>query len=175
MKIAHVILCLALAGSANAQDFCKQVKKEVSDDKRQVDYTSPSGYLTPIVVKRAINTDPEWAVDNFTVLFELVSPLESVYTTAGDGSQKEKEEKKLVIEFDDNTKFVDDTAVILHDVTDDKTEAIRNLYYPVTDATIKYFTTKKIVKFSLAGNEKRVTADTANAIMHYFQCIKEGK
>lgn len=175
MKGLYLVFLLALAPNVKGQDFCKQVKKEMSDDKTQVDYTSPSSPLAPITVKRMINTNPEWAVDNFTVVFQMVSPLESIYSQGADGSQKEKIESKLVVEFDDNTKFVDDTIAITHDLTDDRTMAIRNLYYPITDASVKDFTTKKIRKFYLAGNERAITADTANAVMHYFQCIKEGK
>jgi hypothetical protein len=176
MKGLYLLFLVALAPSVHAQDFCKKVKKEVSEDKTQVEYTSPApAHLAPITVKRVINTNPEWAIDNFTVIFEMASPIESIYTQAPDGSQKEKAESKLVVEFDDHTKFVDDTVVITHDFTDDRTMAIRNIFYPVTEASVNYFTTKKIVKFSLAGNERIIPADSANAIMHYFQCIKEGK
>ncbi|MES2703720.1 MAG: hypothetical protein V4649_13850 [Bacteroidota bacterium] len=177
MKIIYSLIFLAFTATAQAQDFCKQVLKEMSEDKTQIDYSSPlnTQHLTPVVVKRTINTNPEWAVDNFTVLFQMTGEIESIYGKNTDGSQKEKEEKKLVVYFDDNSKLVDDTVVVTHDFTDDRTMAIRNIYYPVSEDAAKSFTSKKIVKFSLADAERTVPADSANAIMHYFQCIKTGK
>ena len=177
MKYAYALCLVALTQVAHGQDFCKQVVKEMSEDKTQIDYSSPlhKDHLTPVVVKRTINSNPEWAVDNFTVVFQMTSDIESIYGKNADGTQKEKDEKKLVVTFDDNSTFVDDTVVITHDFTDDRTYAVRNIYYPVTDATAKDFTTKKIRKFSLAGIERTITPDSANAIMNYFQCIKAGK
>ena len=131
MKKLCTLLLVAGAISASGQDFCKHIIKEMSDDKTQVDYVSPSAtqYLTPILVKRTVNTNPEWAVDNFTAVFLMTTDIESIYSKGADGSQKEKEEKKLTVWFDDNTKLVDDTVLITHDFTDDRTMAVRNLYY----------------------------------------------
>jgi hypothetical protein len=177
MKVVYTLAICALGFNASAQDFCKQVRKEISDDKTQTDYSSPTAAsgVTPIVVRRSINTNPEFQNDNFTVFFQVPGTIESLYVPTSDGGQREKDEKKIIIEFEDNTKFTDDTLQVNHDFTEDRTVAIRNLYMPVAGDAAKHFSSKKITKFSLAGFERTVPADTANAIMHYFQCIHDKK
>ena len=84
----------------------------------------------------------------------------------------EKEEKTLVVEFEDKSKISDDTVQVNHDFTEDRAEGIRTLFYPLTEANLKDFTTKKIVKFSLGGFEQTFRADSANAVMQYIKCMK---
>ena len=177
MKVIYTLAICALGFNASAQDFCKQVHKEISDDKTQTDYSSPKAAsgVTPVIITRSINTNPEFPGDNFTAFFQVPGSIESLYNTTSDGGQKEKDEKKIVIVFDDNSQYVDDTLQVNHDFTEDRITAIRGLYMPVEGAAAKQFSTKKITKFSLAGYERTVPADSANAIMQYFQCIKDRK
>lgn len=177
MKVIYTLAICALGFNASAQDFCKQVHKEISDDKTQTDYSSPTAAsgVTPVIIRRSINTNPEFANDNFTIFFQVPGTIESLYNTTSDGGQREKDEKKIVIEFDDNTKYTDDTLQVNHDFTEDRATAIRNLYLPVEGGAARQFSTKKITKFSLAGYERAVPADSANAIMQYFQCIQGRK
>ena len=195
MRIISLLLMLSIAQAANGQakktpvakpaakpvakasnDPCSVIKKEVSEDKTQSDFSSPAdGVNIPIIVKRTINTNPEWAVDNFFVVFQTTTTLESIYNPGKDGGQTEKQEKRVVIEFDDHTTIVDDTIQISHDFTDDKTEAIRNVYFPITDESARSFTTKKITKFNIAGQDRTIPADSAAIYLQYFQCVKSGK
>jgi len=179
MKITYLCAILALgAVNADAQDFCKQIKKEVSDNKLLFDYSSPfTQEHTPAVrVKRSISIDPESPFDNYMVIFQTHCGLDDIYNKTADGGQTEKTERKLVITFDDNTKIVDDTTDISHDFSEDKTEAMRNLYLPLTEGSIvNELSSKKIVKFSLAGQERLFPADSANAVMQYMKCIKAAK
>jgi hypothetical protein len=64
---------------------------------------------------------------------------------------------------------------VSHDFTNDRIQAIRYVYYPISEASVKSFSSKKIAKFSLAGYDQPVAADSANAIMHYVQCMKAVK
>ncbi len=175
MKTICILLFLAFAQTASAQDFCKLVKKEVQDNV--FDFSSPydPADIPALRVTRSYTTSADYPSDNFYIIFFLVGDLESVYEKTASGEQIEKTEKKLVVEFDDKSKFVDDSIRIIHDRTVDMLQSTRYIYLPITDANIKDFTTKKIAKFSLAGYEQTVPADSANAVMHYVQCIKAVK
>jgi hypothetical protein len=177
MKAIYLLLVLACAQAASAQDYCKLIKKEVSDDKSTFDFSSPfdPAEIPALRVTRSYNNNPDYPSDNFFIIFYTVGNLESIYEKSATGEQLEKQEKRLVVEFDDKTTFIDDSIKIIHDRTVDMLEAIRYIYLPVTDNNLKDFTTKKIAKFSLAGFEQTVPADSANAIMHYVQCIKAVK
>jgi hypothetical protein len=177
MRIIYLLLMLACLPSANAQDFCKQITKEVSPDKKNTELNSPLDQqeVTTIRLTRNINTDPDDGFDNFFMIFRVVGDMETIYTKNADGEQIEKEETKLVIEFTDQTKIVDDTIRISHDFTGDKSQAIRYVYFPLTEATLKDLTAKKISKITLAGYDKAIPADYANAIMHYVDCVKKAK
>jgi hypothetical protein len=161
----------------SAQDFCKHITKELSPDKKIIDYASPldPDVVTTIRITRSINIDPDYESDNFFIIFKIPGNLDSVYTKNTQGEQVEKEEMKLVVEFDDKTSISDDTVKIGHDVTDDKLESIRYVYYPLTEGNLKDFSTKKITKFSLAGNIQAVPPEKSNAVMHYVACIKDSK
>jgi hypothetical protein len=100
--------------------------------------------------------------------------LETIYKKT-DSGQIEREVTRIVVEFEDKTKIIDDTIMVSHDFTTDRINAIRYVYFPLNETTSKDFSTKKIVKFSLAGYEQKVAADSANAIMHYVQCMKNVK
>jgi negative regulator of genetic competence, sporulation and motility len=177
MRILFCLLTFAFISSAGAQDFCKHITKEESPDKKLVDYNSPldPDLVTNVRVTRTINLDPDYESDNFFIVFKITGNLDSVYTKNSEGEQVEKEEKKLVVEFDDKTSIVDDTVKVSHDVTDDKLYAVRYVYYPVVESNSKDFMSKKIKKISLAGYDQTIPADKANAIMHYVECIKAAK
>ncbi len=177
MKIIYLLTILACVQTAHGQDYCKLITKEVSDDKKTFEYASPfdQNDKPAVRVTRNYNTDPEYAYDNFYVIFRLESPLDSIYNTTPDGRQTERDERKLVVEFEDQSKITDDTIRINHDVSDDHTQAVRYIDFPLTDATAKDFATKKIARFSLAGNYRSVAPDSANSILHYIQCMKSVK
>ena len=177
MKLTYLLFLVMFIQSANAQDFCKQIKKEVSEDKTVYDFASPFDPVDvpPIRVTRSYSTNPEYSYDNFILIFQIPCDLDNIYTKNPDGAQIEKEESKVIVEFEDKTTITDDTLKITHDYTDDRSQALRVVYYPLTEKTIKDFTTKKIVKFSLAGYEKAVPPAMANALMQYIICIKAVK
>ena len=177
MKIIHLLLALTLVPSVYGQDYCKRIQKEVAQDKKTFEFASPfnPNEKPALKVFRNFNTDPEFAYDNFFIVFRLEIPLDSIYKVTADGSQTEKDEKSLVVEFDDHSKIIDDTIHINHDVSDDHTLAVRYLDYPITNVTEKDFSTKKIIRFSLAGTYQPVITDSANSIMHYVQCMKDLK
>ncbi len=177
MKFVLYLLLLTLCCSASGQDYCKRIKKEVSEDKKSINYSSPYEPLEPasIHVTRNVNLDPEYPSDNFYIIFRITGNLESIYSKNDAGEQVEKEEKKLVVVFDDKSALEDENIQVSHDLTDDKLQAIRYVYYPLTEQSIKDFSTKKIVKYSLAGTEQNVVSDTAISIQHYVTCIRDAK
>jgi hypothetical protein len=177
MKTIFLVLTFAFLNSANGQDFCKLVKKEVSADRKTFDYASPYDPTEKPVarVTRSFNNDPEYAYDNFYIIFRIESAFDSIYVKTPDGGQIEKKEKSVVVEFEDKSRVTDPDVEINHDVSDDKTMAVRFIDFPLTDNNLKDFSSKKITKFILAGSEQAVTADSANSIMHYIQCMKAAK
>ncbi len=177
MKLIYLALMFAFIQSAHAQDYCKQIKKEVSEDKTVYDYASPFDPVDPpaIRVTRSYSTNGEFSYDNFIAIFQIPCGLDSVNIKNDDGSQTEKEEYKIVIEFEDKSKITDDTLKVMHDYTEDRSQALRIVYYPLTNNTLRDFTTKKITRFSLAGHETTVPSDIASAFMQYVICIKAVK
>jgi len=176
MRIVLLLLTFVIAQNTYGQDFCKQIKKEVSEDTFMRNYFSPYSEkkLPSVRVVRSIDTNPENdGYDNFFVILRVTGGgVDLLYTKGADGKAVEKTEKNLVIEFDDRSKIVSDTVAINHDITDDKAEVIRTIFFPINKATIKDFTSKKIAKFSLQGYEQTFRADSANAVMHYIQCMQ---
>ncbi len=161
--------------NAYAQDLCKEIKKEVSNDKSQYDFFSPysESALPAVRIARSVNTNPEAPYDNFFIIFRMTTgDVGNFYTKAADGTLQEKTEKTFTVEFEDKSKISDDTVQISHDFSEDKTEGIRTLFYPLTDANMTDFSTKKIVKFSLGGYEKSFAADSAGRIIQYIKCIQ---
>ena len=171
-----MLLLSVLAFRASGQDFCNLVKKDVSPDHTIYGFSSPYEMTDPPAVRvtRSYGTNPDYATDNFFMIFEVKGPLESIYKKTDTG-EIEKDEYQLIVHFDDNSKYSDDTIKVGHDFTDDRMQVIRTLFYPLDDKSEKQFESKKITKFSLAGYEQTVPADSANAIMHYVQCLKAAK
>lgn len=174
MKGLFFLLAFTAVSFANAQDYCKQIKKDVSPDKKIVDYSSPADAqeVTNIRLTRSLNLDPDYESDMFLMTFQIVGELEGMYAKSAEGVQEEKEEWKLMVEFEDKSKWTDDTIKLSHDVTSDKMQAIRIVFFNLTEPSIKEFSTKRITRFTLAGFEKAITPEYGNAIMHYVQCMK---
>ncbi len=177
MRYIFLLFACLFITAASAQDFCKEVIKQVSPDKKILDYASPDGQdeITYIKVTRTINIDPDYESDNFLMILQTLGDLDNIYTKDEKGEQIEKDEWKLVITFEDNSTIVDEALKVSHDFTNDKLQAIRSAYFPVTDAAAAQLSTKKITKYSLAGYEKTVSPEYANAVMHYVDCIKKAK
>jgi hypothetical protein len=174
MKIIYLLVMFAFLQPAKAQDFCKLIKIEAFPDRISFEYNSPydPDDKTAMHVTRSYSKDPENTYDNFYIMFQMIGELDDVFVKTATGGQNEKEEKTLIVEFSDKSKIVDDTIRVNHDFTDDRTQATRYVYYPITEGNVKDFTSKKIEKFKLAGYEQVVHPDSANAMMHYIQCLK---
>ncbi len=175
----YLFFIFAFMQIVNAQDFCKQIKKESSPDGYNLNFISPySEKVLPAVrATRNVDFNPENdGYDNFFVIFRIVGgPVDDIFTKGADGTTVEKKEKTMMVEFDDKTVISTDTVQINHDLTDDKADVIRTLFFPITDDNIKDFSTKKIVRFRLAGYEKKFPKDSANAVMNYIKCIKAAR
>ena len=168
---------MTITQMATAQDLCKDIKKEVSDNKMLTEYESPYSEKEPPLarVKRSVSIDEDTPFDNFVMIFRVICTVDDIYATSAEGGKTEKQEKKLTIVFDDNSRIVDDTVDVMHDITTDRTEAIRYIYYPIIPETAGEFASKKIAKYIIAGQEVPMPADKANALMLYTKCIKNAK
>lgn len=176
MKLLYTVILLLLATTTNAQDYCKQIKKEVSS-KLQWDYTTPDkGEEVPMMaIKRSVSIDEEYPFDNFVMIFKVVCQLDDIYTVSGDTSRTEKQEKRMVIEFDDHSMITDEEIEIAHDYTQDRAEAIRYVFYTVPAETLNEIASKKIIKFTLATQEVSVPPVVSATMLQYAKCIKEAK
>jgi hypothetical protein len=177
MKLLYTLLILLMANEVNAQDICKQIKKEVAENKQQWDYSTPvKGEEMPMIsIKRSVSIDEDYPFDNYVVVFKVICQLDDIYTLSGDTSRTEKQEKKMVIEFDDNTKITDEEIEILHDYTQDRAEAIRYVFYTVPTESLNDIASKKITKFTLATQEVAVPPALSATMQQYAKCIKEAK
>jgi len=156
MKITCILLMFAFLQSAHGQDYCKMIKKEVSPDNTIFDFSSPYDPTeVPVVrVTRNYVISEDNPSDNFFMIFQITGSLDNIYKKMPDGSQAEKEEQKLMVQFEDKSTIVDDTIQVSHDFTGDRSQAIRYVFYPLNETTLNDFSTKKITKFSLAGYEQ---------------------
>ncbi len=175
MKKMFIIALLALGNSVFAQDYCKQIKKEVTDNNTSFTYESPykADSLPAIRAVRAYSTNPEAEFDNFNLIMAI--PCEfSDLLEKGTSGETEKEETGIVIEFDDKSKLEDEGISISHDKKGDGT-ANRIAYYPITPDNVKDITTKKVVKIHLGGGVITVTPEMATAIQKYVTCLRDVK
>jgi len=185
MKLIYVLLLMAYIPCASAQgmksanqDFCKQIVKDTSVDKTTFDFFSPYDRFspTPMRITRSYTTDAENPYDNFNIVFQIMNPdPDNNFMVNDKGDRVEKEEKQIVIEFEDHTKIVNDSIDVNHDYSEDKTQSMRYAYFPVTDNNFKDLSTKKVVKFSLAGHEQVMPNDSTNSFQKYLECIKSYK
>lgn len=172
------MLVALFSADTYAQDICGKVKKEVSQDKLSVDLASPFDAADPPPVRatRSFSNNEDARYDNFFLIFRATCELDSIYAKGADGGQVEKDERMLVLEFEDHSKISDDTIKISHDFTDDRLSAIRLAYLPVTDQNAKDLTTKKLVRFIIAGGQVvNIPPDMAAELMQYIRCIKDVK
>ncbi len=167
----------APAPAPKSADPCSLIKKDISEDKTTFDFQSPYDVHEPhpVRITRNYSTNPEYSFDNFYVVVEILGDLDNVYTINSKGEHIEKDESKVVIEFADKSKIVDDTIKINHDVSEDKSQSLRYAYYPVTESNFKDFATKQIAKITLAGYEQVVPVDSTNSFQKYLECIKAVK
>ena len=175
---AFILLLAIFAGHiAFAQDICSKIKKDISADKTNVEINSPYDEANqPLIrISRSYSTNEENPFDNFYVIIRANCDLDSIYTKDANGGQGEKEEKKVVIEFEDHSKLTDEELKVNHDLSDDHLSAARYAYYVVTDRNVKDLTTKKIIKVTLAGSSVAVTPEMGNEVMQYIKCMKAAK
>lgn len=177
MKLFAILAAMMVAQSVSAQDFCKDIKKTTNDAKTLIEFESPYNEKNePIMrVKRTIVTDDDETIENFVMVFRVLCTVDDIYATSAEGGKSEKAEKSLTVVFTDNSKIVDDTVEIMHDLTPDRTEAIRYVYYPITADNVNDFSGKKIARFVIAGQEIVVPEPLANTTMNYTRCIKTSK
>ena len=175
MRKFIILAALLSANIAFGQDYCKQIKKEVTDNNTSFSYESPYTEDSPPLIRamRSYSTNPDAEYDNFNLVFTIPCEFSDLIVKT-DGVESEKEELKIIIEFDDKTKIVDDTTQVTHEKKGDGS-ALRIAYYPITAENIKKLTTKKIVKFHLATAEATVPPEMAVAIEQYLICMKEVK
>ena len=176
MRKAILLAMLFCSTATFAQDYCKQIKKEVTDNNTNFSYESPYDEANPPAIRalRNYGTSEENEFDNFSIVFTIPCEFSDLLSKTPDGGEAEMEETKIVIEFEDKTKMEDDTTMITHDKKGDGS-ALRIAYFTVTPENIKVLTTKKIVKFHLAKAEKAVTPEMATAIQQYLICLKAVK
>jgi len=176
MKFTGFLTFMLACTMAHAQDYCKQIIKEVSDENTLFSFTTPYDEKnTPCLrAERHYSTDPADGLDNFFLVMEAPCKFEDILKKT-DSSEGEKEETKIIIEFDDHSKIMDDTIKIVHDNSAGDGTAKRIAYYPVNQENIKALTTKKIIKITLAVGEKEVTDDIATPMQHYLQCMWDAK
>lgn len=174
MRKLLILASLLWVNGTFAQDYCKQIKKEVTDNNTSFNYESPYKDDSPPAVRamRSYSTG-ETEFDNFNLIFFIPCDFSDLLVKTAEG-EMEKEETKIVIVFDDNSKITDDTIAISHDRRESG-YAARMVYFPVTPQNIKNLTTKKIAKFHLAAAEATVTAEMATAIQQYIICLKDVK
>ncbi len=177
MRLILSLLVLFALNSAHAQDICSKIKKDVSADKMNVDMESPYEEANqPLIrVSRSYSTNEENPFDNFYVIFRVSCDLDSIYTKDANGGQVEKEEKGVIIEFEDHSKLTDEELKVNHDLSDDHMSAVRYAYLIVNDQNLKSLTTKGIIKFTLAGSSGLVSPDQASVVMEYVKCMKAVK
>ena len=124
--------------------------------------------------ERNYSSDPADDLDNFNLILEIPCKFEDILQKT-DSTEGEKEEYKLVVEFEDHSKITDETIRIVHDNTAGDGTAKRQAFLPVTAENIKDLGSKKIIKITLATASLDVAADIATPMQHYLQCMWDVK
>lgn len=173
MKRLFILMLLAAANTGFAQDYCKQIKKEVTENNTNFNYETPYNEDAPPPVRavRSYSTDPKADFDNFNVILSIPCEFADLLTNGPNG-EVEKEETGVVIEFTDKSKIEEPSIAIAHDKKGDGT-AIRAAYLPVDGDNIKELTSKKIAKIHLAAATVSVTDEMAAAIQKYMACLRD--
>jgi hypothetical protein len=173
MKKVILLAMLFCGNTLFAQDYCKQIKKEVTDNNQSFNYETPYSEDAPPAIRavRNYSTNSDIEFDNFNLIFFIPCEFGDFLVKGADGSETEKDETGLMIEFDDKSKVKADTIMVTHDRRESGSAA-RIAYFPITKENLAAFTTKKITKFSLAKGEATVAADMATGIQQYLLCLK---
>ncbi len=172
MKKLFFIALLVAGNTVFAQDYCKQLKKEVTENNTSFTYETPYDENNPPLMRavRSYSTDPKNDFDNFNIILTIPCEFADLLSPGPNG-ESEKEESGIVIEFADKSKIEEDIA-ISHDKKGDGTAA-RIAYLPITGDSIKEFVGKKVAKIYLAKASATVPADMATAIQAYMKCLKD--
>ncbi len=170
-----LVALISLAFRATAQDFCKQIKTEVTD-KTTFSYTAPndSTRICPLKISRNYSTNPEIEFDNFSVTFFVTGDLQEFFKKNPDGDGA-NDSRKLIVEFDDNTRYVDDSVTISYEHLNDIQLIVKSVFVGIEKKNVSNFSDKKIAKFSFGGLQRTITPDSALAYKSYIQCIKNVK
>ncbi len=176
MKNLFIIAALLCFNSAFAQDYCKQIKKEVTENNTSFSYETPYIEDNPPAIRavRNYSTSTENEFDNFNIVLYLPCDFGDLLAKNADGMESEKQEKTVVLEFDDKTRITDDTTMVTHDKKSDGSAA-RVAYFNVTAQNIKTLTTKKIVKVHLATASQAIAPEVATAMQAYLACLRDVK
>jgi hypothetical protein len=171
--IFFVLTVLFFGNNVLAQDYCKQLKKEVTNGTT-FNYCTPYDTTTipPIKVTRSFSIDSDLAFDNFVLNLQISSDLAEFFkkNPAGDG---EYDEKKLVVDFDDKTSYVDNEILINYDLMNDENIAVRKVFIALDEKTLPEFSGKTITKFSFGGMTRKLTPDSAKAYRAFIKCMDD--
>ena len=174
----YFLLCFVVFAAVlqvSAQDICKQIKKDITDNNTSFSYETPysEDNMPTMRAIRNYSTNSESEFDNFNLILSIPCEFSDLLTTTSEGD-REKEEMGVVIHFEDKSTIKEDSIQITHDKRGDGT-AFRIAYVQITEQNVKAFTTKKIVKFTLATAHQEVVGDLSNTIQQYLVCLKNVK
>ena len=165
-------LC-AFTASGQAVDYCKQLKKEATDNKTFA-YAAPfdsTALYVPIKISRNFSIDPELDYDNFSIAFYVSGDLQEFFKANPTG-QGENDVRKFVVEFDDKSKYTVDSASISYESNNDNQLVIKSVFVNIEEANVQQFSTKNIAKYTIGGIQKTITPDSAMAYKGYIECMK---
>lgn len=173
MKKLFFAIFLLSAHAGFAQDYCKQLKKEVTDNNTNYNYETPYNEDAPPPIRavRSYSTDPKADFDNFNIILSIPCEFADLLTTGPNGDV-EKTETGVVIEFTDKSKIEEPSIAVTHDNKGDGS-ALRVAFLPVDGDNIKDLTTKKIAKIHLATATIAVTDEMATAMQKYMACLRD--
>ncbi|NCX95808.1 MAG: hypothetical protein EBX41_05245 [Chitinophagia bacterium] len=166
---------LCLSSLVYGQDYCKQIKKEVTDNNTSFSYETPfkEDSMPPVRAVRIYSTNPDAEFDNFTLIFTLPCEYAELLEKK-DGAESEKEESGIVITFEDKSKITDETLAITHDKRGSG-YAARSATLTIGTDNIKDLSTKKIAKVKLSTAEISISPAMSNAMLQYINCLKNVK
>lgn len=173
MRVFLLVSFLFVCSFVNAQtDYCKQIRKEIVDSTTYNYYSPYDTIKIPDVkITRSYNVDPDLAFDNMIITFYNISDLQAFFVKNPTG-EGENDDKKFVIEFDDKSKFVQDSVVLSYETKNEEQIVVKSFSLSLEGGALDKLSTKQISVYSFGGISKTVSADTALAYKNYIQCIK---